>query len=175
MESGVVVDFGSGLVRPMSGLLPESELVCAGGLDVYALVDGLETLFGRAEIGSMVVCIGDVGSCGVGELDERGWADIIEHLRGVYGTVLSFMQELAFGRRKGRLVVVLERHRVGVGNRVMREGVLGMVRSLAKEFGRQGTICNVVVCEPGSMQGVEATRFLLSVGASFVNGDRWEV
>jgi 3-oxoacyl-[acyl-carrier protein] reductase len=110
------------------------------------------------------------------------------NLRQPFLVTQRALEEFLVGGEGGRIVYVVRDmagDAQGHASVVAAQRALGsLVRSIAKELGRRGIACNaVVVRDPGPDRkasdppdgAAEAVLFLGSSGASFVNGEAWEV
>jgi NAD(P)-dependent dehydrogenase (short-subunit alcohol dehydrogenase family) len=112
----------------------------------------------------------------VHELSVDRWREsAAEPLRRVFWLVRRAVEGFLADAAEGRLVLVVERMPEGGGSNVVVESALrSLARSFAREYGRRGLACNLVLPagphDPRSSV-VEQVLFLASPAASFVNGE----
>ena len=83
-----------------------------------------------------------------------------------------FNQHLSSLPRSGRVVVVGHRPEAlaNTTHATLQRGLVGFVKSLAKEIGRKGATANLLYVDKGGKAAIEAPlRFLLSAGSAFMN------
>ncbi len=83
-----------------------------------------------------------------------------------------FNQHLKSVSDSGRVVVIGHKPSAldDTEHATVQRGLVGFVKSVAKEIGRKGATANLVLVDRGGDQGLEApVRFLLSAGSAFMN------
>ncbi|MGB1403352.1 MAG: 3-oxoacyl-ACP reductase [Porticoccaceae bacterium] len=83
-----------------------------------------------------------------------------------------FNQHLKSVGDSGRVVVIGHKPSAldNTEHATIQRGLVGFVKSVAKEIGRKGATANLVLVDRGGDQGLEApVRFLLSAGSAFMN------
>jgi len=157
------------------------------GLDNVAGCDLLvETIIER--FSCLNAAIATVVAPPIGELDtlslERWQQCTVTPLRRTFWLAQRVIWEFLSAGNGGRLVLVTEPLLEGGPapgtdpNEIVGAALVSLSRSIAKEVGRRGVACNVVLAVSGGpaaedplLQIVDAALFLASEEASFVNGE----
>ena len=83
-----------------------------------------------------------------------------------------FSQQLSSLARCGRVIVIGHRPEAlaDTAHATLQRGLVGFVKSVAKEIGRKGATANLLYVDKGGKAAIEAPlRFLLSAGSTFMN------
>ena len=83
-----------------------------------------------------------------------------------------FSQQLSSLARCGRVIVIGHRPEAlaDTAHATLQRGLVGFVKSVAKEIGRKGATANLLYVDKGGKTAIEAPlRFLLSAGSTFMN------
>jgi len=83
-----------------------------------------------------------------------------------------FSQHLSSLARCGRVIVIGHRPEAlaDTAHATLQRGLVGFVKSVAKEIGRKGATANLLYVDKGGKAAIEAPlRFLLSAGSTFMN------
>jgi len=83
-----------------------------------------------------------------------------------------FSQHLSSLARCGRVIVIGHRPEAlaDTAHATLQRGLVGFVKSVAKEIGRKGATANLLYVDKGGKTAIEAPlRFLLSAGSTFMN------
>lgn len=90
----------------------------------------------------------------VSQVDDDEWDDIIRtNLSGAFYTCRAFLDHMMMNKR-GRIVMLSSLNREGAGGAAAysasKAGMVGLARSIAKEYGARGITCNLVA--PGFVE-----------------------
>ena len=158
-------------------------VACAGPLDaedrVASAFDDATRDAGQTAGLIALIAAADVGP--IGGLEARGWEDAVSRpLRQAFLLAQRAVDEFMTGGGSGRIVFVLGwPDGMSHDTEVLESALNSLSRSIAKEYGRRGITCNVVVAVaprasaagPQIAAAADLVRFLASPAASFVNGD----
>jgi NAD(P)-dependent dehydrogenase (short-subunit alcohol dehydrogenase family) len=81
------------------------------------------------------------------------------------------LDEMIASGTGGRIVIVLSRGSGGAAEEAAISGLSSFVGCVAREYGHRAIACNAVVVSAPARHAADATLFLLSPEASFVNGE----
>lgn len=172
--SGAAADAATADLCGLPGSESEADRLFQGVLDRVSRLDALIAIIPTGPVD------------GLHELALQGWHErVTDPLRHAFWLAQRAVDEFLAAGNGGRMVFVAEPASRSVPeerNEVVETALVSLARSIAKEYGRRGVTCNVVLPagrapDVGSHAGdpllsvVETVLFLASPGASFISGE----